>query len=126
MVFTEPRSMRNSFSLNSPSRSEPITAAWLEPREGRKEHNGDARIVARDIFFIWFLFGFMSFIFGIICFGRLFSVVRLLISADEPNSPVKSGRRESFRGSRKLVMPRNPANKKIKNAFNLLSSFKTR
>ena len=44
-----PNSIRNSFLFFSPVMSEPITAAWLLPRAGRKEHQGLAPNTARRV-----------------------------------------------------------------------------
>ena len=79
--------------------------AWLLPRAGRKEQIGEAISEAKTDFkneenSIFFKIAFI----GIIsCFGRSVFLVMEVISEEEPNNPVKSGRRGSFKFKFKLA-----------------------
>jgi len=72
-VFIEPKSIRNSSRFNFPVISDPIMAAWLLPKPGKRVQIGETMAVARRGFLKTF-FGIV--IFPIICFGmRLFCFI---------------------------------------------------
>ena len=89
-VLIEPRRNRNCSLFSSPVIFEPMIAAWLVPSPGKKEQIGEIRIVAivglTNSFFV-------IFIFSIFCSGTFVFVFIEWIIVDDPNRPVKSGRR---------------------------------
>ena len=101
--------------------SDEITAAWFEPRAGRKEQRGAERRDARIESFISFNFGDISLNFFVSCSGILFLSFIEINKEDAPNNPVKRGRRELVVGRFKETKPRNPARRKIKRDINFLS-----
>ena len=116
-VFITPRRIRNSlFSIFIIS--EPITAAWLLPRAGRKEQRGAEIIPAIDESSNSFFDIFRKVIswFGIFVF-----LIIEVISEEEPNKPVSKGSKESFNCRFKVDRPKKPDNKKTKRAEKLFS-----
>lgn len=94
--------------------SEPIVAAWPEPIPGRNEQSGaeiaDAIADFRNSDFDSFIF-----LIGlIICFASFEEeVFKEMTRAEEPNNPVKRGRRGSFTGRANVNKPRKPESMKI-------------
>lgn len=118
-VFTEPRRIRNCSLFNLPVISEPIIAAWLEPRPGKNEQIGETRIVAIVGFMISLLL--MSNL-SIPCFGIIVLDFIEWIIVEVPKRPVNNGRRGWFMLEFNVDSPRNPAKIKIRTAF-VLDSF---
>ncbi len=60
----------------------------------------------------------------VICWGFSFSFFLMLkIKLDEPNNPERRGRRGWFRGIRRVIIPRKPANAKITTEVSLFLLF---
>ena len=91
-VFVIPRRVRNPLVFSFEIRF-PINAAWPLPSPGRKLQRGAESKEAK--------IGFFSFILGIeiICFGIVVLFFIDLIIIEEPNKPVRSGSKGSFRSS---------------------------
>lgn len=119
IVLTEPRRMRNCSRVSLPVISEPMIAAWDEPRPGKKEQIGETMIVARVGLISSFL---LMFSFWIFCFGMIvFDLIEWII-VDVPNRPVRSGRRGCLISRFNAASPAKPARMKIRIAF-VLDSF---
>ena len=89
-----PRRIRKFFGSDDFfSICEPRTAAWLEPRPGRKAHNDDETIEEGRIEKISFDLVFSDVIF---CFGRRVFCEMLVKIVDIPNNPVKRGNKGSL------------------------------
>ncbi len=99
--------------------SEPMIAAWLEPRPGKNEQIGEMKRVVRVGPIKSFLF-ILS--FSIFCSGTIVLDFIEYIIVDVPKSPVRSGRRGCSTLRFSVASPRNPAMTKIKTAF-VLDSF---
>lgn len=89
-VFTEPRRMRNCSLFKFLFMEEPITAAWLLPRPGRRAQIGETNKVINPGEINSFLeIG----IFSKVCLGTFVLVLMEKIRVLEPKSPVRRGRR---------------------------------
>ena len=109
MVFIAPTKNKKE-RLSCSNISELIVAAWPEPMPGRKEHNGADIAAAKKDFESCFFVNFISFSFEILCLLMLLALFfRETIKADEPNKPVRRGRRGSFIGRLRVTRPRKPA-----------------
>ena len=77
---------------------------------GRKEHKGADIAAAKKDFENCFFVNFISFSLEIFCLLIFFDLFfRETINADEPNKPVRRGRRGSFIGRLNVIRPRKPA-----------------
>ena len=94
---------------------------------GRKEQRGAEREAAKEDFKICFLGRVICFSGGVSCFGNLLAgSLRLTNRAEEPNKPVRRGRRGAFTGRLKVIKPRKPARKKTERGIRNSFSLKTR
>lgn len=113
-VLTEPRRIRNCSRFSLPVISEPMIAAWDEPRPGRSEQIGETRIVAR-VGLISSFFGTYS--LSIFCSGIIVLDFIEWIIVEVPKRPVRSGSIGCFMSRFSAAIPRKPARAKIKIAF---------
>ncbi len=122
IVFVAPKRIRKDF-FEVLINEVPKTAAWPEPRPGRKEVKGAVSIEAisggKNSFFV-------IFIFLIDCFVILVFDFMLMIRDDAPNRPESSGRNGSFIGELRTAIPRNPERKKTTIAISFSVSFEIR
>ncbi len=97
------------------------------PKEGRKEHKGVTNnpvnmVFITEDFFIFISLNFMSF-----CFGSFSFLIIEVSREEEPNKPVSNGNKDSFKLRFKVVVPKNPASRKIINEardFSLINKYK--
>jgi len=114
IVLIEPRRIRNCSRFSLPVISEPMIAAWDEPRPGKNEQIGEMRTVAMVGLISSFL---LMLSFSIVCFGMIvFDLIEWII-VEVPKSPVRSGRRGCLMSRFRVASPRKPANAKIRIAF---------
>lgn len=116
IVLTEPRRMRNCSRFSLPVTSEPMIAAWDEPRPGKNEQIGETMIVAR-VGLISSLF--LRFSFSIFCSGIIVLDFIEWTIVEVPNRPVRSGSIGCLIGRLSAASPRKPAMMKIRIAFAL-------
>lgn len=117
-VLIEPKRIRNCLLFSSPVIFEPVTAAWLLPRPGKKEQIGETRTVAIIGLINSF---FVIFIFSICCKGTFVLDFIEWMIVEAPKRPVKSGSSGCWRFKFIEAIPRKPARVKIIIAFILLS-----
>ena len=116
IVLIEPNKIKNCFWSLSSVISKPITAACDAPKLGRKVQRGADKIAAKEILAKDFLFGIICFNLVICCSGIFSFLIMLVIRAEEPNKPVRRGRREFFIFRFKVEIPKNPAKRNTKRA----------
>lgn len=110
-VLIEPIRIRNCLLESLPVISEPMIAAWDEPKPGRSEQIGEVRIVARvglkssD---------FCNFSFSIFCCGGIVFWLIEWIMVEVPKSPVRRGRSGVEVVEFREAIPRMPARVKIR------------
>ena len=114
IVLMEPRRTRNCSRFSLPVISEPMIAAWDEPRPGKKEQIGETMIVARVGLISCFLFRFS---FSIDCFGMIVLDLIEWIIVEVPKRPVRRGRRGCLMSRFRVAKPINPASAKMRMAF---------
>ena len=119
IVLIEPRRIRNCSRVSLPVISEPMIAAWDEPRPGKNEQIGETMIVAMVGLISSFL---LMFSFSIFCFGMIvFDLIEWII-VEVPKRPVRSGRRGCLMSRLSAASPTKPARRNMMIAF-VLDSF---
>jgi len=114
IVLIEPRRIRNCSRFSLPVISEPMIAAWDEPRPGKNEQIGETMIVAIIGLINSFL---LMFSFWIFCSGIIVLDLIEWIIVEVPKSPVRSGRRGCLMSRLSADSPTNPARVKMMIAF---------